>query len=1020
MRRIISMVLAAVMAAGYLSVGVLAFSPRGHSRFSGTSRRQALTSSSLPTDTEGTGAASSEVSSSEPSSSEASSSSAESSSSEASSTQARSFLSLLTAQLNESLEPCTVTYSVGAGGTLYLNDMAYTASGSIEVENGASLSVSATADTGYSLGSLLINSEPYSIPTTYKITSGTSISAAFLPVDIDSSSSAPSSSEDDSSPSTPSSPEDNTSSSTSASWEDETVVYPITYNNPDNGVLSVTSGDSLVPSGNALETGSSVAITATPADGYELESLTVNGAAINNGDSYTIDSTTTVFASFAEEETSYTITFTESSAFGNLTVTHNGLPVSSGTSLPENAAVTITATPVDGYELASLTVNGTAINNGDSYTINSATTVSASFTKKEVSYTVTFTESSAYGNLAVTHNGSSVSSGTSLPENAAITITATPADGYAFSFMRINGTNYTNSSVSYTLTGDTAISATFSTSLPPTNTETTASSYNVTVPTVSNGTLSVRGYVGGIYKTLTAGTTVVDADSTLTVTADANSGYRLTYLAIGGSTWSPNTSSAYTQSATVTADTAITATFTAISYTGSTGYVTQPIAVYDEDGETLEDNSGDNCEIDDIASNGRLTLDGLLPNQTFYIKLGETGNDLATILSDGDTATASQLADDDLFKLSIDKDGSGKSLISSITQVGEKRLDGDSVRGSYLKVVLKDSTTTDELKATAEITFKARKTLSTSDGDEGTWDSGEYAVLDLVMWINNSEISGSDGEADTGDSVYFSPESDEVNTFIWGDDRAAIEFTADDDAEDFYARLSTKSDVDIYTEYGDPVDADLWFYNFVGNPTVPSTSRAALTLGIPWDEDDDDYPDPEDCYIYELDSDGYLSDVTERFTYSEDSYAIDGWTVKTRVLGTYIVSDTELDVYSQDYEVEYVEEDDDTAADDLADDYESMVKVNPSTGNGGYSYTPVTVPAATESTQAEETSNIKITNDNPDLKSVGLSDADPDSGNAERTAQEDTFPWAGALIATVLVLASSITGGYFLYRRMHQ
>lgn len=939
MRRIISMALAAVMAAGYLSVGVLAFSPRGHSRFSGTSRQQALTSSSLPTDTEGTGAASSEVSSSEPSSSEASSSSVESSSSEASSTQARSFLSLLTTQLNESLKPCTVTYSVGAGGTLYLNDTAYTASGSIEVQNGASLSVSATADTGYSLGSLLINSEPYSIPTTYKITSETSISAAFLPVDIDSSSSAPSSSEDDSSPSTPSSPEDNTSSSTSASSEDETVVYPITYNNPDNGVLSVTSGDSLVPSGNALETGSSVAITATPADGYELESLTVNGAAINNG---------------------------------------------------------------------------------DSYTINSATTVSASFTKEEVSYTVTFTESSAYGNLTVTHDGSPVSSGASLPENAAVTITATPADGYAFSSMRINGTNYTNSSVSYTLTGDTAISATFSTSLPPTNTETTASSYNVTVPTVSNGTLSVRGYVGGIYKTLTAGTTVVDADSTLTVTADANSGYRLTYLAIGGSTWSPNTSSAYTQSATVTADTAITATFTAISYTGSTGYVTQPIAVYDEDGETLEDNSGDNFEIDDIASNGRLTLDGLLPNQTFYIKLGETGNDLATILSDGDTATASQLADDDLFKLSIDKDGSGKSLISSITQVGEKRLDGDSVRGSYLKVVLKDSTTTDELKATAEITFKARKTLSTSDGDEGTWDSGEYAVLDLVMWINNSEISGSDGEADTGDSVYFSPESDEVNTFIWGDDRAAIEFTADDDAEDFYARLSTKSDVDIYTEYGDPVDADLWFYNFVGNPTVPSTSRAALTLGIPWDEDDDDYPDPEDCYIYELDSDGYLSDVTERFTYSEDSYAIDGWTVKTRVLGTYIVSDTELDVYSQDYEVEYVEEDDDTAADDLADDYESMVKVNPSTGNGGYSYTPVTVPAATESTQAEETSNVKVTKDNPDLKATIPSKVDSDSGNAERTAQEDTFPWAGALIATVLVLASSITGGYFLYRRMHR
>lgn len=920
MRRMISIVLAAIMTAGYLSVGALALSPRSRSPLSGTYRQQTMTERLLQTGTEESSTVSSEVFPSD-SSSAGESSSVEASSSQEQSSSSDSFsqkmpaLSLQTSQMNESVEPCTVFYSVGTGGTLYLNGTAYSSSGSIEVENGASISVSATANTGYTLDSLQINSESYSVPAILTVTSSTTISAVFQAVGRE------------------------TSSSEATSSEEKTVSYPLNYSNPENGSLSVTCGST---------------------------------------------------------------------------------PVSSGSTLDADSVITVTAAPADGYVLSSLTVNGAAINNGDSYTINSATTVSASFTKEEVSYTVTFTKSSAYGNLAVTHDGSPVLSGASLPENAVITITATPADGYVFSSMRINGTNYTDSIVSYTLTGDTAISATFSTSLSLTNTETTSSTYTVTVPSVSNGLLSVRGYVDGVYKTLAAGTTAVDANSTLTVTADAASGYKLTYLAIGGSTWSPGTSSAYTQSATVTGDTVIAVTFTAIAYTGSAGYVTQPIAIYNEDGEVLEDNSGDEFEIDDIASNGKLTLDGLLPNQTFYIKLGETGNDLTTILNDGDTAAASQLADDDLFKLSIDKDGSGKSLISSITQVGEKRLDGDSVRGSYLKIVLKDSTTTDELKATAEITFKAKKTLSASSGDEGTWSSGEYAVLNLIMWINNSEISGSDGEADTGDSVYFSPESDEVNTFIWGDDRAAIEFTADDDAEDFYARLSTKSDVDIYTEYGDPVDADLWFYNFVGNPTVPSTSRAALTLGIPWDEDDDDYPDPEDCYIYELDSDGSLSDVTERFTYSEDSYAIDGWTVKTRVLGTYIVSDTELDIDSQNYEVEYEEEETaDDSATGTANGYESMVKVNPSTGNGGFSYTPVTVPVTAESTQAAETSNIKVAKDSLDLKSAGHSDADLDTENAERSAQEDTFPWAGALLATALVLAGSITGGYFLYRRMH-
>ena len=140
------------------------------------------------------------------------------------------------------------------------------------------------------------------------------------------------------------------------------------------------------------------------------------------------------------------------------------------------------------------------------------------------------------------------------------------------------------------------------------------------------------------------------------------------------------------------------------------------------------------------------------------------------------------------------------------------------------------------------------------------------------------------------------PDANDTNTLIWGDDRAALKFEADDDAKKFYARLSTSNMSDIYAEYGDPVDADLWFYNFVNNPTVPATSKATLTLGIPWDDDDDYTPDPENCFIYELGADGYLTDVTSKFTYSEDDEEIPGWSIRTRQLGTYIVSDTELDV----------------------------------------------------------------------------------------------------------------------------
>ena len=140
------------------------------------------------------------------------------------------------------------------------------------------------------------------------------------------------------------------------------------------------------------------------------------------------------------------------------------------------------------------------------------------------------------------------------------------------------------------------------------------------------------------------------------------------------------------------------------------------------------------------------------------------------------------------------------------------------------------------------------------------------------------------------------PDDNDTNVLVWGDDRAALEFESDDDASKFYAKMSTKSIADIYTEYGDPVNADLWFYDFVGSSTIPSTSRAWLTLGIPWDDNDDYTPDPTSCYIYELDADGNLTDVTSSFSYSEDEREIPGWSRQTRTLGTYIVSDTELDI----------------------------------------------------------------------------------------------------------------------------
>ena len=293
---------------------------------------------------------------------------------------------------------------------------------------------------------------------------------------------------------------------------------------------------------------------------------------------------------------------------------------------------------------------------------------------------------------------------------------------------------------------------------------------------------------------------------------------------------------------------------------------------------------------------GKIVSDAIAPDTTFYVPVGGNEEDTIT-LDDGKQVQIKYLVDKDFFKFSPDKDTNGK-LVKSITLVTDKGFDG-FYRNAYIKFVLADITDTDEHKTDGTIEFKAKKTAAddkdVKDKTKNTYEKDSKLVWDYKLWVTNEAV-GNDDNPDVGDRVYMDPDKNETNTLVWGDDRAALKFDSDDDARKFYARLSTSNMSDIYAEYGDPADADLWFYDFVGHPTVPATSKATLTLGIPWDDDDDYTPDPENCFIYELDADGYLTDVTSKFTYSEDDEEIPGWSIRTRQLGTYIVSDTELDV----------------------------------------------------------------------------------------------------------------------------
>ena len=90
-------------------------------------------------------------------------------------------------------------------------------------------------------------------------------------------------------------------------------------------------------------------MTATPDEGYELETLTVGGETFTSGESYVVEANTEIVATFAEvPPTMYTVSWAEPEN-GTLTVTTDTGTLQSGATVEAGTSITVTATPDEGY-----------------------------------------------------------------------------------------------------------------------------------------------------------------------------------------------------------------------------------------------------------------------------------------------------------------------------------------------------------------------------------------------------------------------------------------------------------------------------------------------------------------------------------------------------------------------------------------------------------------------------------------------------------------------------------------------
>ena len=278
------------------------------------------------------------------------------------------------------------------------------------VPSGTKLTVTATPADGWELVSLTANDVDILKSKTFEVTGNTTVRATFT--------------------------------------KKAPTTYAVTLVKEGEGNVTITGADDL----NAVQSGTKLTVTATPASGWELTSLTANGADILSSKTFVVYNPTDVKATFSKKApTTYAVTLTKEGE-GNVTITgaDDLNAVQSGTKL------TVTATPADGWELASLTANGGDILSSKTFVVYNPTEVKAVFTKKApTTYAVTLTQEGE-GKVAIT----GADDLNRVPAGTKLTVTAIPAKKWKLTGLTANGADIL-SSKNFVVYSPTEIKATF-------------------------------------------------------------------------------------------------------------------------------------------------------------------------------------------------------------------------------------------------------------------------------------------------------------------------------------------------------------------------------------------------------------------------------------------------------------------------------------------------------------------------------------------------------------------------------
>ncbi len=227
---------------------------------------------------------------------------------------------------------------------------------------------------------------------------------------------------------------------------DRTLVANFTLNSYNINATANPSAGGTVSGAGSYNHGASCTLTATANTGYTFTNWTENGTQVSTNPSYTFNVTgdRTLVANFTLN--SYNINATANPSAGGT--------VSGAGSYNHGASCTLTATANTGYTFTNWTENGTQVSPNPSYTFNvtGARTLVANFTLNSYNINATANPSA----------GGTVNGGGTFNHGQSCTVSATAATGYTFTNWTENGTVVsTNPSYTFNVTGDRTLVANF-------------------------------------------------------------------------------------------------------------------------------------------------------------------------------------------------------------------------------------------------------------------------------------------------------------------------------------------------------------------------------------------------------------------------------------------------------------------------------------------------------------------------------------------------------------------------------